>query len=132
MSPRPPESVSAETRSVSRRRFLANTGAAALAFSIVKPEQVRGSTANSAVTLGVIGCGGRGTWIADLFQKHGGYQVVALADYFEDRVNEAGEKAKVSAANRFTGLSAYKRLLEQKVDAVAVISPPVLPPDAGS
>ena len=63
-----------ETRSVSRRRFLANTGAAALAFSIVKPEQVRGSTANSAVTLGVIGCGGRGTWIADLFQKHGGYR----------------------------------------------------------
>jgi len=128
MSPRPPESDSAETRSVSRRRFLANTGAAALAFSIVKPEQVRGSTANSAVTLGVIGCGGRGTWIADLFQKHGGYQVVALADYFEDRVNEAGEKAKVSAANRFTGLSAYKRLLEQKVDAVAVISPPYFHP----
>ena len=128
MSPRPPESDSAETRRVSRRRFLANTGAAALAFSIVKPEQVRGSTANSAVTLGVIGCGGRGTWIADLFQKHGGYQVVALADYFEDRVNEAGEKAKVSAANRFTGLSAYKRLLEQKVDAVAVISPPYFHP----
>ena len=128
MSPRPPKSASAETRSVSRRRFLANTGAAALAFSIVKPEQVRGSTANSAVTLGVIGCGGRGTWIADLFQKHGGYQVVALADYFEDRVNEAGEKAKVSAANRFTGLSAYKRLLEQKVDAVAVISPPYFHP----
>jgi myo-inositol 2-dehydrogenase/D-chiro-inositol 1-dehydrogenase len=113
---------------VSRRRFLADTGAAALGLSVVKPALVRGSAANGTVDLGVIGCGGRGTWIADLFRKHGGYNVVAAADYFQDRVDAFGEKIGVPAARRFTGLSAYRRLLEQKLDAVAIISPPYFHP----
>ncbi len=112
---------------VSRRRFLASAGTAAVA-SIVKPGLVRASAANSALDLGVIGCGGRGTWIADLFRKHGGYNVVAAADYFQDRVDAFGEKLGVPSSRRFTGLSAYRRLLEQKLDAVAIISPPFFHP----
>ena len=115
-------------RTLTRRRFLADAGATALAFSVVKPELVRGSQANQKITLGVIGCGGRGAWIADLFQKHGGYNIVALADYFPDRVEAAGSKLGVPAAQRFTGLSAYRRLLEQKLDAVAIESPPFFHP----
>lgn len=83
---------------------------------------------NSTIDLGVIGCGGRGTWIANLFQKHGGYNIVAAADYFPDRVNAFGDKLGVPAARRFAGLSAYRRLLEQKVDAVAIESPPYFHP----
>ena len=113
---------------LSRRRFLADAGVTALAFSIVKPELVRGSQANSKIDLCLIGCGGRGTWIADLFKKHGGYNVVALADYFPDRVEAAGNKLGVPASSRFTGLSAYRRLLEQKLDAVAIESPPFFHP----
>jgi predicted dehydrogenase len=113
---------------LSRRRFLADAGVTALAFSIVKPELVRGSQANSKIDLGLIGCGGRGTWIADLFKKHGGYNIVALADYFPDRVEAAGDKLGVPASSRFTGLSAYRRLLEQKLDAVAIESPPFFHP----
>ena len=113
---------------LSRRRFLADAGVTALAFSIVKPDLVRGSQANSKIDLGLIGCGGRGTWIADLFKKHGGYNIVALADYFPDRVEAAGNKLGVPASSRFTGLSAYRRLLEQKLDAVAIESPPFFHP----
>jgi predicted dehydrogenase len=112
---------------VSRRRFLRNAGGAALAFSIVKPDHVRGQRAPK-IDLGIIGCGGRGTWIARLFQKHGGYDIVAAADYFPDRVNKFGETIGVPAARRFTGLSAYRRLLEQKLDAVAIESPPFFHP----
>jgi predicted dehydrogenase len=112
---------------VSRRRFLRNAGGAALAFSIVKPDHVRGQRATK-MDLGIIGCGGRGTWIARLFQKHGGYDIVAAADYFPDRVNKFGETIGVPAARRFTGLSAYRRLLEQKLDAVAIESPPFFHP----
>ena len=43
---------------VGRRTFLA--GAAAAAVTVVKPSTVRGTEANSKVTLGLIGCGGRG------------------------------------------------------------------------
>lgn len=116
------------SKSISRRRFMAGAGAAALSFTAVKSELVRGAGANSKVNLGLIGCGGRGTWIANLFQQHGGYNVVAVADYFQDRTDNAGEKLGVPPANRFTGLSGYKKLLE-KVDAVAIESPPYFHPE---
>jgi len=120
--------VGNNSRRINRRRFMAGAGAAALSFTIVKPELVRGVAANSKVNLGLIGCGGRGTWIAELFQQHGGYNVVAVADYFQDRTDSAGEKLGVPAANRFPGLSGYKKLLE-KVDAVAIESPPYFHPE---
>ena len=113
---------------ISRRRFIAGASAAALSFTVVKPELVRGAGANSKVNLGLIGCGGRGTWIAELFKQHGGYNVVAVSDYFQDRADNAGGKLGVPEANRFTGLSGYKKLLE-KVDAVAIESPPYFHPE---
>jgi predicted dehydrogenase len=99
-------------------------GGAALAFSIIKPGLARGSQVSSKISLGSIGCGGRGTWIAGLFQKHGGYEITAAADYFPDRVNAFGDKYNVPVARRFTGLKGFQRLLDAKVDAVAIESPP--------
>jgi myo-inositol 2-dehydrogenase/D-chiro-inositol 1-dehydrogenase len=113
--------------SISRRRFMAGAGAAALSFTVVQPELVRGAGANSKINLGLIGCGGRGTWIANLFKEHGGYNLVAVADYFQDRVDNCGGKFGVPEANRFTGLSGYKKVIE-KADAVAIISPPYFHP----
>jgi myo-inositol 2-dehydrogenase / D-chiro-inositol 1-dehydrogenase len=114
---------------ITRRKFLAGASAAAFGLSVLKPELAGGSSANSKVNLGVIGCGGRGSWIADLFAKNGNYNVVAVADYFQDRVDAAGAKLGVPEAKRFTGLSAYKKLLEQGVDAVAIESPPYFHPE---
>lgn len=109
-----------------RRGFLA--GATAAGLMIVRPELVAGSQANSKVRMGIVGCGGRGTWITDLFMKNGGYDLVAAADYFPDRVNNLGDKFKLDGAKRFTGLDAYKRLLDAKPDAVVVESPPYFHP----
>jgi myo-inositol 2-dehydrogenase/D-chiro-inositol 1-dehydrogenase len=114
--------------SLSRRDFIAGAGAAAVSFAVIKPELVRGSAANSKINLGLIGCGGRGTWIAKLFQKHGGYNIVAVADYFQDRADNAGNDLGVPAANRFTGLSGYLKVIE-KVDAVALENPPYFRPE---
>ncbi len=107
---------------ITRRRFIAGAGATALSFTVIKPKLVRGTEANSKVDLGLIGCGGRGTWIAELFAQHGGYNVVAVADYFQDRVDGSGDKLGVDKARRYTGLSGYRKLLD-KVDAVAIESP---------
>jgi len=114
---------------LSRRRFMAGAGAAAVSFSVVQPALARGYTANSKVDLGVIGCGGRGTWITDLFKQHGGYNIVACADYFQDRVDNLGSRFDVPPARRFTGLGGYRRMLEGKLDAVAVESPPYFHPE---
>lgn len=126
--PAPPtDLIPSRTTDLSRRRFLATAGAAA-AFTVVTPELVRGSTQNSTISLGIIGCGGRGRWIADLFRKHGGYQIAAVADYFPERAEEVGAKHGVPSERRFTGLAGYRRLLEQKLDAVAIETPPYFHP----
>jgi myo-inositol 2-dehydrogenase/D-chiro-inositol 1-dehydrogenase len=117
-----------ESNRINRRQFIAGTGAAAVSLTIVKPEHVRGSQANSKIALGLIGCGGRGTWIADLFRKHGGFQIAAGADYFQDRVDNFGNKFQLDPPRRYTGLSGFRRLLDGKVDAVAIESPPFFHP----
>lgn len=110
---------------IGRRAFLARAGTAALGWTIVRPGLVRGSGAASKIRLGVIGCGGRGTWLAGLFAKHGGYDVAAAADYFPERAAEFGARFGIPEARRFSGLSGYKRLFESgAVDAVAIESPP--------
>ena len=100
-----------------------------MSFTIINPKLVRGTEANSKINIGLIGCGGRGTWIADLFTKHGGYNIIAAADYFEDRVNAVGEKFNIPASKRYTGLSCYKKMLKDRPDAIVIESPPYFHPE---
>jgi predicted dehydrogenase len=72
------------------------------------------------IKLGVLGCGGRGAWLAGLFKKHGGYEVHALADYFQDAVDTCGDAVGVDKSRRFTGLSGYKKLLDTGIEALAI------------
>ena len=115
------------TSQIPRRSFLA-TAAAATAFTAMKPSLVFGAEANSTLDIGLIGCGGRGSWIANLFADSGKYRLVACADYFQDKVTAVGEKHKIEASRRYTGLSGYKRLLEGKLDAVVIETPPYFHP----
>lgn len=119
----------AGTKSISRRQFVARTGAAALTFTIMRPELVRGSATSSKIQLGLIGCGGRGNWIANLFHEHGGYQITAVADYFPDRAASTGKKFGIDEAHVFSGLHGYRRLIESGVDAIAIESPPYFHPE---
>jgi len=118
-----------DSHPITRRRFLAGTGASVLAFTALKPGLLRGAEANSKINIGLIGCGNRGKSVASLFQKHGGYNLVAVADYFQDHVDAVGDQFKVEAAMRFTGLAGYRQLLEQKLDAVLIESPPYFHPE---
>jgi predicted dehydrogenase len=112
-----------------RRTFLAGTAAAAT-MTVLKPSLVSGTKANAKVTLGMIGCGGRGAWIANLFQQDGEYQIAAAADYFEDRARGVAGKFNVPADRVFTGLKCHEKLIEKGgLDAVAVISPPFFRPE---
>ncbi|MHB1305853.1 MAG: Gfo/Idh/MocA family protein [Limisphaerales bacterium] len=115
-------------QALSRRSFVAGSGAA-LSFTFLQPRLNGAAEAGRKINLGLIGCGGRGRWIADLFAKHGGYNLVGVFDYFGDKANAAGDQFKLPAANRYTGLNGYKKLLEQTgLDAVAIESPPFFHP----
>ena len=122
-----------------RRDFLKVTSGTAAGFMIVKPESVRGSRANSAVQLGIIGCGGRGLAVGASMVENTGTQVVALADLFADRLEAAGRRfhqlsgklgiPPVSSSQHFLGPESYLRLLESPaVDAVLIASPPYFHP----
>lgn len=112
-----------------RRGFL---GAAA-AFTILKPQIVRGMQANSAVRVGLLGCGGRGSNHIETILKNTDARVVALADMFQDRLDTAKQFVdKLSAAKghagvdkTFLGPKAYQQIAESKdVDAVVIATPP--------
>lgn len=111
-----------------RRRFLAQT-AAVTTIAVLKPKLVFGADANTALEIGLIGCGGRGNWIAKLFQDTGQYRLAACADYFQDRVDATGEKFNIDPSRRYSGLASYKRLLESKLDAVVIETPPYFHPE---
>ncbi|MFZ2640671.1 MAG: Gfo/Idh/MocA family oxidoreductase, partial [Verrucomicrobiia bacterium] len=119
----------------SRRQFLGSALAAGASatLSAVAADAPAGEAKPKEfarkIKLGLIGCGGRGSWLGDLFTKHGGYQVCAVADYFPERAEKAGDKFGVDKARRFSGLSAHKRLLESGVEAVTVVNGPHFHPD---
>jgi myo-inositol 2-dehydrogenase/D-chiro-inositol 1-dehydrogenase len=126
-----------DNRNPDRRAFLA--GAATAAFTIMKPQLVRGAQANSAVRVGLLGCGGRGTADATSIAINGPARIVALADLFEDRLvtakkhfDEVAAKqqyASVAAAQMFQGPRAAEQILNSaEVDAVVVATPPYFHP----
>src|SRR5262245_10264585 len=91
---------------IRRRDFLGKSAAVAVSLSLSPSVLQSAAETQEKIKIGLIGCGGRGGWIANLFQKHGGYNFVAAADYFPDRVQAVGDRLQVPAERRFTGLSA--------------------------
>ncbi len=81
------------------------------------------------IKLGLVGQGGRGRWIARLFQKHGGYQITAVADYFPELADQAGEEFGVEKKYRFSGLKGYQKVLDSGVEAIVLKTPPCFFPE---
>lgn len=114
--------------SIPRRRFLTTAGlaGAALAHPAITRAQAGGG---SKLRVGIVGCGGRSRIVGDVAIEDGRYEIVALADYFQEQVDEKGERFKVPANRRYTGLNCFKRLIDAGgVDIVAVLSPPYFHP----
>ena len=116
------------THGIDRRNFL-KSAAAVASFSVLPAATISSYAQNSKVELGLIGPGGRGKWIGRLFQEMSDFKVVALADYFRDRIEHAATELAVPKERLHLGLNGYKDLLAGKVDAVAIESPPCFHPE---
>ena len=78
--------------------------------------------ANDRINIGVIGCGGRGSYVADAFhdfgKKNNACQIVAACDVYEKRKKAVAVKFDVK------GYRDYRELLNQSdVDAVVIATP---------
>lgn len=114
--------------STHRRTLLKGAALSAAALSLPTILRAADAPPVGKLKLGVVGCGGRGKFIADIYREQGQTTIVALHDVFKDRVDEAGERYGVPAERRFTGLDGYLKLLESDIDAVAIESPPCFHP----
>jgi predicted dehydrogenase len=119
----------------SRRAFL-GAGAGLL---ILKPDIVRGYQRNSAVQMGLVGCGGRGTGVAESFTTNTTAHYVALADLFQEQteraqksINQAAAKAgkpNVDSKMLLYGPDAIDKLCSTKeVDLIHIATPPYFHP----
>lgn len=116
------------TRAINRRHFLGGVAATA-AVNLIRPEAVFGAAANEKITAGVIGLGGRGRMITRMLLEHGGYALTAVADYFPEVVDRAGEEFGVPKERRFSGLQGYAGLIGSGVETVFLETPPYCFPD---
>jgi myo-inositol 2-dehydrogenase/D-chiro-inositol 1-dehydrogenase len=109
-------------KSITRRDLIRKGSvAAATTFTIVAPQSVRGSQANSKITVGLIGSGGRGTYDAGIFNSDSRARVTALCDLFQDRTESAAQKLKLESPAIYTD---FEKLLASDVDAVVIATPP--------
>jgi predicted dehydrogenase len=132
----------------SRRDFLgigAATAAGALIVgcgtgdktaSVQKPAWMDKAPDGKPLKAGLIGCGGRGRGAVQNFLDAGpNLTVVAVADVFQDRVDEVVDLLKkekdieLSREQQFVGFDAYKKVLESEADYIILATPPHFRPE---
>jgi predicted dehydrogenase len=118
---------------IDRRSFLGSAAATA-GLAMINSSLVRGTQANSAVRVGLLGCGGRGTEDAtNLLDADA--RIVALADLFQDQLDAARIhfnqllQAKnfpiIDTTQLFVGPEAFQKIAASKeVDAIVIATPP--------
>ena len=121
-----------DRKRLDRREFFGRGAAAGVALALgpmLASAGEQAASTNSArasdrrIKLGLVGCGGRGSWITQFFTGHGGYTFVSVADYFQDRAEQAGAALGLDKSKCFSGLSGYKRVVESGAEAVVLETP---------
>src|SRR5581483_7886988 len=87
---------------------------------------LRSSAANSAITVGLIGCGDRGILVCRLLKNNPNARLVALCDVFDDRIERARRLIPTDSPRTYTD---YRKLLASDVDAVIIATPVFLHPE---
>ncbi len=118
-----------------RRSFLQSGAAAASGLLLIKSSTAFSYQANSAVRLGLLGCGSRGTAVASSFAQNAGARIVAIGDIFADQLavgrahfdqlNATLGQPALDSKLLFRGPDAYQALAaSSEVDLVQISTPP--------
>jgi len=103
-----------------RREFLSGALQTAGATGLLATPAGRALGANDRVIVGLIGCGGRGRYVAGLMREAPGVEFAAAADVYLPNA----ERAREWAGPKTAAYQDFRRLLERKdIDAVLVATP---------
>ncbi|MCB9882528.1 MAG: Gfo/Idh/MocA family oxidoreductase [Planctomycetes bacterium] len=119
----------------SRRSFLQTGSAVALGaatLSQLRAHAYAGAT-DETIRVALVGAGGRGTGAAaQALSTAGPVKLVAVADAFQDRIDQAlrnlgrdhTDRMDVPPERQFTGFDAYKKAIDAGADLVILTTPP--------
>jgi predicted dehydrogenase len=124
-------------RPIGRRDFFKSSMAVTSGVLLVKPETAFTYAANSRLSLGLLGCGGRGNSVAGDFVNHNNVEVAVLGDMFADRLERTkanfdklqAEKGRSPVATTYRGPSAHLDVARSEVDFVLIATPPYFHPE---
>src|SRR5690606_1511844 len=116
------------------RRSFIKTSAALAGVTLLSQWSLAGAYAagSDVIKVAVVGCGGRGTGAAfDAIATGANIQIVALADAFLDRLEEAysklmerhPDKMAVTTETKFVGFDAYKHAIDLADVVILATSP---------
>jgi predicted dehydrogenase len=120
---------------MNRRELLQTGAAAASGMILVKSLTAFGYAANSAIRHGLLGCGNRGSSVAESFSKNTSAQLVAIGDIFPDnlaagrarfdKINAGLGRAAIDSKLLFSGPHAFEQLAaSHDIDLIQISTPP--------
>jgi myo-inositol 2-dehydrogenase/D-chiro-inositol 1-dehydrogenase len=94
---------------------------------LVKPETAFSYQANSKVSFGIIGCGGRGTYVGTHMTHDANAKLAAICDIYPDKIDSA--KTRIPGADAVPAFRDLNELLAAPgIDAVLITTPVFLHP----
>src|SRR3954471_21867155 len=116
-------------KQISRRDFVKAGSSTAALLASAPLVYARGQ--EQTISVGLIGCGGRGTGAAEnCLESSANVRLVAMGDMFKDRVDGSRRQLskkdgyKVNDDSVHVGPEAYKKVIESGVDMVILATPP--------
>ena len=120
---------------MNRREFLQAGSGVVTGMLLLDARTALGYEANSAVRHGLLGCGNRGSAVAESFARNTSARVVALADLFADnlaagldhfnKVNASLGQSAIDSKLLFRGPHAFEQLAGAKdIDLIQISTPP--------
>src|SRR3974390_3545772 len=120
---------------MNRREFLQAGSGVVTGMLVLNARTAFGYEANSAVRHGLLGCGNRGSAVAESFARNSSARVVALADLFSDnlahgrdhfnKLNASLGQTAIDSKLLFRGPHAFEQLASSKdVDLIQISTLP--------
>jgi predicted dehydrogenase len=121
--------MSTTGRNLTRRDFLGATAGMAVLSATSAGAWARVQGANNRVRMALIGCGSRGSQVADFFLRHEDAQYVAACDVFKERLDArvaafAKSANPAQAGSKVDAIEDFRRILDRRdIDAVHIATP---------